>query len=176
MQAEVQKPSVPVEEHEAVRSERMDLERQLRQAQERIRNLELEIATLHSQIRSIEAPESMVQSLRSEIAMLREQLSRATAENERNGTTVPLGPRHQHHRSMASDVPAADVLEFHEDVLDERRGADVPPEEIIDLLEDEAQLDEDVLHGLIEYLKIPLPSLQNPPGPKEVLFLSLIHI
>ena len=73
---------------------------------------------------------------------------------------------------MASDVPAADVLEFHEDVLDERRGADVPPEEIIDLLEDEAQLDEDVLHGLIEYLKIPLPSLQNPPGPKEVLFPS----
>lgn len=172
LQAEVQKPSVPVEEHEAVRSERMDLERQLRQAQERIRNLELEIATLHSQIRSIEAPESMVQSLRSEIAMLREQLSRATAENERNGTTVPLGPRHQHQRSIASDVPAADVLGFHEDVLDEGRGADVPPEEIIDLLEDEAQLDEDVLHGLIEYLKIPLPSLQNPPGPKEVLFPS----
>ena len=93
LQAEVQKPSVPIQAHETLQLERHALESQLHQAQERIHDLELEIATLQSQIRSLEAPESMVQSLRNEIVMLREQLSRATAENERNGTTVPLGPR-----------------------------------------------------------------------------------
>ncbi|KDN44751.1 myosin V [Tilletiaria anomala UBC 951] len=47
---------------------------------------------------------------------------------------------------------------------------DDPSEEIIKILENEEQLDEDVLNGLIRYLKIPAPSLQNPPSPKEVLF------
>lgn len=48
--------------------------------------------------------------------------------------------------------------------------ADEQSEEVIRILENEEQLDEDVLNGLIRYLKIPAPSLQNPPSPKEVLF------
>jgi myosin-5 len=47
---------------------------------------------------------------------------------------------------------------------------DEQSEEVIRILENEEQLDEDVLNGLIRYLKIPAPSLQNPPSPKEVLF------
>ncbi|KAK0561123.1 Myosin type-2 heavy chain 1, partial [Tilletia horrida] len=47
---------------------------------------------------------------------------------------------------------------------------DDPSEEIIKILENEEQLDEDVLNGLIRYLKVPAPSQQNPPSPKEVLF------
>ena len=54
----------------------------------------------------------------------------------------------------------------YEDEFDD----DDPSEEIIRILENEEQLDEDVLNGLIRYLKVPAPSLQNPPSPKEVLF------
>lgn len=43
-------------------------------------------------------------------------------------------------------------------------------EEVIRILENEEQLDEDVLNGLIRFLKIPAPSITNPPSPKEVLF------
>lgn len=52
----------------------------------------------------------------------------------------------------------------------EELDADEQSEEVIRILENEEQLDEDVLNGLIRYLKIPAPSLQNPPSPKEVLF------
>ncbi|KAG0149478.1 hypothetical protein CROQUDRAFT_653551 [Cronartium quercuum f. sp. fusiforme G11] len=45
-----------------------------------------------------------------------------------------------------------------------------PSEIIMRLLEDEEPLDEDVLVGLIKTLKVPTPSLQNPPNSKEVLF------
>jgi myosin V len=38
------------------------------------------------------------------------------------------------------------------------------------LLEDEDTLDEEVINGLIMLLKIPLPSLQNPPHKNEILF------
>jgi hypothetical protein len=38
------------------------------------------------------------------------------------------------------------------------------------LLEDEESIDEEVINGLIKNLKIPLPSLQNPPSQKEILF------
>ncbi|KAL4399250.1 Myosin type-2 heavy chain 1 [Malassezia pachydermatis] len=163
LQEEVQKPSVPAEEHEALLAEHEALSQELVQARGQIRDLEVEIGTLKSQLRSVEAPDSVVQSLRNEIAMLREQLGRANAQNERNGTTVPLGPRQ---RSASGDY----VEEPLEEVVDEDLVRAAPSEEIIELLEDEVQLDEDVLHGLIEYLKIPAPSLQNPPGPKEVLF------
>jgi len=40
----------------------------------------------------------------------------------------------------------------------------------MDLLENEEALDSDVLLGLIKHLKIPGPSLTNPPFAKEVLF------
>ncbi|KAH9816800.1 myosin-2 [Melampsora americana] len=46
----------------------------------------------------------------------------------------------------------------------------IHPEIIMRLLEDEEPLDEDVLVGLIKTLKVPTPSLQNPPSSKEVLF------
>ncbi|CAJ0873836.1 11776_t:CDS:10 [Entrophospora sp. SA101] len=47
---------------------------------------------------------------------------------------------------------------------------DDPEDEIMKLLEDEEALDEEVINGLIKSLKIPLPSLQNPPSQKEILF------
>ena len=43
-------------------------------------------------------------------------------------------------------------------------------DEIIRLLEDEEGLEEDVLKGLIENLKIPAASLHNPPLVKEIIF------
>lgn len=43
-------------------------------------------------------------------------------------------------------------------------------DEIARLLEDEVGLEEDVLVGLISSLKIPSPSLHNPPLAKEILF------
>lgn len=160
LQAEVLKPSVPSSEHEALLQERTALQAALEQAEHRIRDLEVEIATLQSQLRMKDAPDSVVQSLRNEIASLREQLGRAHAQNERNGTMVPLHPK--------ARSPSGEMLEEPDDMLEEPREA--PYDEIIELLENEVQLDEDVLHGLIEYLKIPTPSLQNPPAPKEVLF------
>jgi myosin-5 len=45
-----------------------------------------------------------------------------------------------------------------------------PTEEIMRLLENEESLDEDVLVGLIQGLKLPAPSNQNPPAQKDVLF------
>jgi myosin-5 len=47
---------------------------------------------------------------------------------------------------------------------------DDPAEEIMRLLEDEEPLDADVLMGIIRLLKIPAPSAEHPPSPKEVLF------
>ncbi|KAK8846733.1 hypothetical protein IAR55_005820 [Kwoniella newhampshirensis] len=55
-------------------------------------------------------------------------------------------------------------------------GLPLPPvsdnasDEIFRLLEDEEGLDDDVLKGLIANLKIPQPSLHNPPMAKEVIF------
>jgi len=43
-------------------------------------------------------------------------------------------------------------------------------EEIIVLLEDKEPMQEEVLDGLIKTLKLPLPSLQNPPSQKEIFF------
>lgn len=164
LQAEVQKPSVPADDYTALLNEREALSSQLSQAHARVRDLEVEIGTLHAQMRGMEAPDSVVQGLRNEIAMLREQLHRAHAQNERNGTTVPLGPRQRSASGEEAEARDAAAPEWVEPARA------VPASDIVELLENEAQLDEDVLHGLIEYLKIPTPSLQNPPGPKEVLF------
>jgi myosin-5 len=38
------------------------------------------------------------------------------------------------------------------------------------LLRDEDALQEEILQGLIRSVKMPLPSLQNPPSRKEILF------
>ncbi|CAG8495632.1 7285_t:CDS:10 [Ambispora gerdemannii] len=47
---------------------------------------------------------------------------------------------------------------------------DDPEYEIMKILEDEETLTEEVINGLIKTLKVPLPSLQNPPSQKEILF------
>ncbi|KAI7868147.1 P-loop containing nucleoside triphosphate hydrolase protein [Spinellus fusiger] len=43
-------------------------------------------------------------------------------------------------------------------------------EEIGNLLRDEDSLQEEIMEGLIKALKMPLPSLQNPPSQKEIFF------
>ncbi|RSH90241.1 Myosin type-2 heavy chain 1 [Saitozyma podzolica] len=48
--------------------------------------------------------------------------------------------------------------------------SDNSQDEVVRILEDEEGLDEDVLQGLIYTLKIPPPSLHNPPLAKEVIF------
>ncbi|KAJ6554043.1 class V myosin, partial [Mycena vulgaris] len=45
-----------------------------------------------------------------------------------------------------------------------------PAEEMIRLMKDVKRLDEDVLDGLVRGVKIPAPSLANPPAVKEILF------
>ncbi|KAF6764924.1 myosin 5 [Ephemerocybe angulata] len=54
--------------------------------------------------------------------------------------------------------------------LSDIRDYDDPAEEKIRLMQDIKSLDEDVLDGLIRGLKIPAPSLTNPPAVKEILF------
>lgn len=178
LQEEVERPSVPADQHEQMAQERLTLVAQLEQAQRRIAELEHEISVLQHQLQTRaseegeRAPDSVVQSLRSEIATLREQLGRANAMNAKNGGTVPLASAAARGRSSEGSDHALPPLpdaaeEAQEELLDE---PEVPAEEIIELLENEVQLDEDVLEGLIRYLKVPAPSLQNPPSMKEVLF------
>ncbi|KAJ6468978.1 class V myosin [Mycena vulgaris] len=45
-----------------------------------------------------------------------------------------------------------------------------PAEEMIRLMKDVKRLNEDVLDGLVRGVKIPVPSLANPPAVKEILF------
>ncbi|KAI7966213.1 hypothetical protein MJO29_001961 [Puccinia striiformis f. sp. tritici] len=74
-------------------------------------------------------------------------------------------PPNRFDNPRAVSVAYAQTLNIHpEDQL-----AD-PSEIVMRLLEDEEPLDEDVLVGLIKTLKIPIPSVQNPPSAKEVLF------
>ena len=54
--------------------------------------------------------------------------------------------------------------------LSDIRDYDDPAEEKIRLMQDAKNLDSDVLDGLIRGLKIPAPSLTNPPAVKEILF------
>jgi myosin-5 len=52
-----------------------------------------------------------------------------------------------------------------------------PEEEIHALLRNEDALQEEILHGLIKSVKMPLPTLQNPPSHKEILFPAhTIHV
>ncbi|MCO5582985.1 hypothetical protein L7F22_036890 [Adiantum nelumboides] len=71
------------------------------------------------------------------------------------------------HVSVAvfDQIPGAGHMDPAEDLDEDEQSA-----EVIRILENEEQLDEDVLNGLIRYLKIPAPSTTNPPSPKEVLF------
>ncbi|EFP91721.2 Myosin type-2 heavy chain 1 [Puccinia graminis f. sp. tritici] len=74
-------------------------------------------------------------------------------------------PANRFDNPRAVSVAYAQTLNIHpEDQLED------PSEIVMRLLEDEEPLDEDVLVGLIKTLKIPIPSIQNPPSAKEVLF------
>ncbi|KAN0062555.1 Myosin type-2 heavy chain 1 [Thecaphora frezii] len=100
---------------------------------------------------------------------------------------TPMGTKDEHEEAMLAAKRSAANANRHVSVAfgadgqipgfgqrsggyDEDYDEDDPSEEIIRILENEEQLDEDVLNGLIRYLKVPAPSLQNPPSPKEVLF------
>ncbi|WFD35462.1 Myosin type-2 heavy chain 1 [Malassezia cuniculi] len=174
LQAAVDEPTVPVDDHENLRAEHGSLVEQLDAATRRIEELEAEIDALKAQLEERKnaaewadpEPDSIVHSLRSEINSLREQLSRATALGAVRGTPQ---------QTREFELPAPTVRSWRTGETRDRDEIDgpereVPSEDIIALLENEVQLDEDVLNGLIRYLKIPAPSLQNPPAPKEVLF------
>lgn len=176
LQAIVDEPTVPYGEHEVLVTEHGSLVEQLDVATRRIGELEAEIEALQGQLEeraqmpewTQPEPESVVDALRSEIASLREQLGRATALGAiRAAPSAPAEVPQPAPRSWRAGERAE--RERERDELDgpER---EVPSEDIIALLENEVQLDEDVLNGLVRYLKIPTPSLQNPPAPKEVLF------
>ncbi|KAI9476139.1 MAG: P-loop containing nucleoside triphosphate hydrolase protein [Benjaminiella poitrasii] len=45
-----------------------------------------------------------------------------------------------------------------------------PEDEIKTLIRNEDALQEEILHGLIKSVKMPLPTLQNPPSRKEIMF------
>ncbi|CAH7670146.1 P-loop containing nucleoside triphosphate hydrolase protein [Phakopsora pachyrhizi] len=82
-----------------------------------------------------------------------------------NPTNGLVAPSNRYDNPRAVSVAYAQTPNIHlEDQLDD------PSEVIMRLLEDEEPLDEDVLVGLIKTLKVPTPSLQNPPSSKEVLF------
>ncbi|KAN0059913.1 Myosin type-2 heavy chain 1 [Thecaphora frezii] len=100
---------------------------------------------------------------------------------------TPMGTKDEHEEAMLAAKRSAANANRHLSVAfgadgqipgfgqrsggyDEDYDEDDPSEEIIRILENEEQLDEDELNGLIRYLKVPAPSLQNPPSPKEVLF------
>lgn len=174
LQAAVDEPSVPIVDHESLRQEHVSLVEQLDASTRRIVELEAEIDALQGQLEerppasewTEPEPESVVHSLRSEIASLREQLGRATAIGAIRGPAAS---------AREFELPAPATRSWRAGEQRERDEVDgpereVPSEDIISLLENEVQLDEDVLNGLVRYLKIPTPSLQNPPMPKEVLF------
>lgn len=76
-------------------------------------------------------------------------------------------------KAQASQNRAVSVAVFAQDQVSTLKDGhiyDSPEEQIIQMLEDAAHLDEDVLNGLISGLKIQTPSLQNLPSHKEVVF------
>ncbi|TFK26368.1 myosin 5 [Coprinopsis marcescibilis] len=116
------------------------------------------------------------------------------------GTTVPRGHQRRHSSAGVFSVGPSDGASVDEAVFKRGNGFnpravsvafngednylrmrqhngltdihdfDDPAEEKIRLMTDHKRLDEDVLDGLIRGLKIPSPSLTNPPAVKEILF------
>lgn len=77
-------------------------------------------------------------------------------------------------RTQASQNRAVSVAAFAPDAMAPWQNRQVvyddPEEEAMKMMEDAEKLDEDVLNGLIRNLKIPIPTLQNLPSHKEVVF------
>ncbi len=240
LQTKLDQPSVPQHEFDALIATKREIDAQHEASLRRIAEHEKTIAQLREEAQNhaaeLEARESaiatsaktseedttLMNSLRAEIAGLKDQLNRANALNTLqknsqrienaappvfNMTTGQNGyqptpskrkpRRHSEVGAFDSPVPtngSAEMLEAKRSAANANRhvsvafGADGQPgafaqrgayddahdedpsEEIIRILENEEQLDDDVLNGLIRMLKIPAPSLQNPPSPKEVLF------
>ncbi|KAJ1021338.1 hypothetical protein NDA18_005577 [Ustilago nuda] len=243
---ELAKPTVAMAEFEALLAAKKELDVKQEASLKRIAEQDKRIADLTAEIerqadelqarsealngvtKSAEDDVATINSLRSEVAGLREQLNRANALNtlqknsqrienaappvfnmatgKENGYATGNSKRRPRRHSEAgpwSDAPAG--RDEHEEAMmaakrsaatanrhvsvafgldghqipglggqrngyDDEYDEDDPSEEIIRILENEEQLDEDVLNGLIRFLKVPAPSLQNPPSPKEVLF------
>lgn len=93
------------------------------------------------------------------------------ADSPRPGDDVMADAR----RAQASQNRAVSVAAFAPDaqLAWQNKGLvtyDDPEEEVMKMMEDAEKLDEDVLNGLIRNLKIPIPTLQNLPTHKEVVF------
>ena len=242
---ELAKPTVAMAEFEALVAAKKELDAKQEAALKRITEQDRRISDLTAEIerqadelqarsealngatKSSQDDVATINSLRSEVASLREQLNRANALNtlqknsqrienaappvfnmatgKENGyatggskrrprrhsetgpwSDAPAG-RDEHEEAMMAAKRSAATANRHVSVAfgleghqipgfgqrngyDDEYDEDDPSEEIIRILENEEQLDEDVLNGLIRYLKVPAPSLQNPPSPKEVLF------
>ena len=235
LRAELDKPSVPLEEFKELDARKQELDAQLAESLRKIEAQDTELDRLRDEIErktkeSEERAASMqaltananseaedaatVASLRTELASLREQLTRqlasgaakprpdggifnmatgARAAGDLNGLGLDGAPakrRTRRHSADLLDAPPGDeedperwdrsprpasMASPYESSVKRFVGKlpdvyDDPVEEIMRLLEEEEPLDEDVLSGIIRFLKVPVPNLQNPSPPKEVLF------
>lgn len=233
---EAQKPTVGLPEFEALAVSKRAVESQLEITLKKIQEQDIEIEKLMSisEQRAIEMERREVEfnalvengtedsetvnSLRTELSALREQLTRQVAGGATKGVARPEGGafnprtnaengalattangggwngiqkrRPRRHSDQGADIltagtdeekwesPRAVSAAFPQEALRRIPNGkgylpevyDDPAEEIMKLLEDEEPLDADVLMGIIRHLKIPAPSSENPPSPKEVLF------
>ncbi|KAN0061953.1 hypothetical protein ACQY0O_005948 [Thecaphora frezii] len=95
------------------------------------------------------------------------------ATSKENGYALTSTKHHScgHSKSrLWRDTPLGTEDKHKEAMLAAKCNKDDPSKEIIWILKNKEQLDKDMFNCLICYLKVPAPSLQNPPLPKEVLF------
>ncbi|PWN25731.1 myosin V [Jaminaea rosea] len=225
LQTELDKPSVPLPEFEALIAAKKQLDEQHDAARRQITVHEEKIAGLEEEVRrgaeELEARESALSkredednttatSLRAEISKLREELARAHSLAQLSGTsngepaggaaatrdfnglydltmgkeptsaTTANGSGRRAQRPRSADVaPGGNVRKAqaaanrHVSVMPPQqlmdRDEDAVVEEIESILLDEAQLDEDLLQGLIQQLRVPMG---DDISPKECLFPS----
>ncbi|CAO1616940.1 unnamed protein product [Parajaminaea phylloscopi] len=226
LQEQLDRPSVPLPEFEALIAAKEELERQHDDSLKRVKEHESKISALEDEVRrgaeELEARESAllkrddedsttVTSLRTEISKLKDELARAhsLAQLSGNGEAGGLqrggvaGKGHNpelnglYDLAMGKEAPSSGAgprraqrprsAEFgggntrkaqaaanrHVSVMPPQaqieKDEDAVAEEIEALLLDEAQLDEDLLQGLIAQLRIPMG---DDISPKECLFPS----
>ncbi|KAI9618203.1 hypothetical protein H4Q26_012555 [Puccinia striiformis f. sp. tritici PST-130] len=191
----VDKPTVDLPEFEALGEQKKEAESQLAESLRKIAEQDKHITKLtiefEKQSKEMEERQKLlISSLNTQKTMPRSDTAfhMATGQGNQGNTNATGGPPtlnigaevvpstptpssgliippNRFDNPRAVSVAYAQTLNIHpEDQL-----AD-PSEIVMRLLEDEEPLDEDVLVGLIKTLKIPIPSVQNPPSAKEVLF------
>jgi myosin-5 len=247
IRAETEKTTVTLPEFQELESQKRELDSRLMESLAKIESQDAQIQKLteefEKQTAEMEKRQKLLESagangagesatinaMRAEVATLREQLGKATAENNaqramlsrsaeppvfnmntgkptENGLATVNGahfapskrrPRRHSLSGIPSDpIPQAAHAQFAQDHTDGFRAVSMaftqqgdrqfrPPgspvyyhesnpedqaEVVMRLLEQDEPLDEDVLVGIIRQLKIPTPSSQHPPSPKEVLF------